>query len=65
MSGSLQFVPAATQPRPEKSPGGRGDDQKRDGLLPIHTGKIVQVITLATTILGWQGILSRAADRPC
>src|SRR5439155_2385431 len=52
MSGSLQFVPVGTQPRPEKSPGGRGDDQKRDDLLPIHTGKIVHVIALATTILG-------------
>ncbi len=42
-----EFAP--TKPRPNKKSRGSGDDQKRNGLLPIHARKIIQPCRFAIT----------------
>ena len=42
---------ATAKPCPEENPGGRGDNQERDGLLPVHARNIVQGGRFATKII--------------
>ena len=56
---------ATAKPCPEENPGGRGDNQERDGLLPVHARNIVQGGRFATKIITTCRLIPAPIKQPC